>query len=140
MHLKILADAMGLGKTVMTIALLLTHSERGGSTNSLSISQLSGEDMEGYDMSEQSPSLLKKESKFLGVDKLLKQNNTLINGGSLIVCPMTLLGQWKVSVLPLGCTLCAPAYLKMVTFTAMKKKLSSFLLLHSHVQCFWDSV
>lgn len=100
MHLKILADAMGLGKTVMTIALLLTHSQRGGLSGIQSASQPSDGGIEGYDISDQSPNLMKKESKSLSIDKLIKQANTLINGGTLIICPMTLLGQWKVFALP----------------------------------------
>ncbi|GAY63426.1 hypothetical protein CUMW_225490 [Citrus unshiu] len=91
----ILADAMGLGKTVMTIALLLTHSQRGGLSGIQSASQPSDGGIEGYDISDQSPNLMKKEPKSLSIDKLIKQANTLINGGTLIICPMTLLGQWN---------------------------------------------
>ncbi|KDO45613.1 hypothetical protein CISIN_1g003540mg [Citrus sinensis] len=91
----ILADAMGLGKTVMTIALLLTHSQRGGLSGIQSASQPSDGGIEGYDISDQSPNLMKKEPKSLSIDKLIKQTNTLINGGTLIICPMTLLGQWN---------------------------------------------
>lgn len=94
----ILADAMGLGKTVMTIALLLTHSQRGGLSGIQSASQPSDGGIEGYDISDQSPNLMKKESKSLSIDKLIKQTNTLINGGTLIICPMTLLGQWKAEI------------------------------------------
>ncbi|RVX20005.1 DNA repair protein RAD5A [Vitis vinifera] len=67
----ILADAMGLGKTIMTIALLLAHSEK---------------------------DLSKKAAKFSGFHKLKKQENTLTSGGNLIICPMTLLGQWKAEI------------------------------------------
>ncbi|KAH7561169.1 hypothetical protein JRO89_XS10G0183700 [Xanthoceras sorbifolium] len=94
----ILADAMGLGKTVMTISLLLTHSERGGSSGSPCTSQPSGEGIEESDISEQSPNYTKKEPKFSGFDKWTKQTNTLANGGNLIICPMTLLGQWKAEI------------------------------------------
>ncbi|KAH9700025.1 DNA repair protein RAD5A [Citrus sinensis] len=94
----ILADAMGLGKTVMTIALLLTHSQRGGLSGIQSASQPSDGGIEGYDISDQSPNLMKKEPKSLSIDKLIKQTNTLINGGTLIICPMTLLGQWKAEI------------------------------------------
>lgn len=100
MHLKILADAMGLGKTIMTLALLLTHSETGTSPGNQSPSQHSVEAIEGVDFSDQSPNLPKKAPKFPVLDKVVKKNNTLPRGGTLIICPMTLLGQWKVSVLP----------------------------------------
>ncbi|KAJ1701896.1 hypothetical protein LUZ63_001675 [Rhynchospora breviuscula] len=55
----ILADAMGLGKTVMTIALVLSNPR--------------GENSEFYD----------------------SDSEDYIKGGTLIVCPMALLGQWK---------------------------------------------
>lgn len=95
MHLKILADAMGLGKTIMTIALLVAHSGH-GSSGSQPMNQSSGEDIEASDISDHSSKLPKTVTKFSGFDKLMKQKNTLADGGSLIVCPMTLLGQWKV--------------------------------------------
>jgi len=41
----------------------------------------------------------KKATKFSGFDKPTKQMNSLTSGGNLIICPMTLLGQWKVLVL-----------------------------------------
>ncbi|KAK9279319.1 hypothetical protein L1049_012998 [Liquidambar formosana] len=94
----ILADAMGLGKTIMTIALLISHSKRGGSSSSQSTSQPSGESSEISHISDQSPEPPKKATKFLGFDKLIKQKNTLTSGGSLIICPMTLLGQWKSEI------------------------------------------
>ncbi|XP_044482430.1 DNA repair protein RAD5A isoform X2 [Mangifera indica] len=71
----ILADAMGLGKTIMTLALILTQAERDKSMN-----------------------LPKKEPKISVLDKLVKKNNTLPRGGTLIICPMTLLGQWKAEI------------------------------------------
>lgn len=94
--LKILADSMGLGKTIMTIALLLSHSERGGSSGSQPTSQLSGENGEASNILGQSTTFAKKSAKFSSLDKLLKHKPTLISGGNLIICPMTLLGQWKV--------------------------------------------
>lgn len=97
MHLKILADAMGLGKTIMTISLLLTHSGHGLSV-SYPTSQSSSEDIEVPDISDHSSDLPKKVPKFSGFDKLLKQKNTVEDGGCLIICPMTLLGQWKVVI------------------------------------------
>lgn len=98
MLLKILADAMGLGKTIMTIALLLTHSERGGSSSSQSGIQPSSEGDES-DIPDQLANPLNKATKISGFDKF-KQKKMLVNGGNLIICPMTLLGQWKVLVLP----------------------------------------
>lgn len=99
-RLKILADAMGLGKTIMTLALILTQAERGTSSGSPSSSQHAGEPIEGVDISDKSMNLPKKEPKISVLDKLVKKNNTLPRGGTLIICPMTLLGQWKVSVFP----------------------------------------
>ncbi|XP_004304707.1 PREDICTED: putative SWI/SNF-related matrix-associated actin-dependent regulator of chromatin subfamily A member 3-like 2 [Fragaria vesca subsp. vesca] len=93
----ILADAMGLGKTIMTIALLVAHSGHGPS-GSQPISRSSFEDIEASDMSDHSSKLPKAVTKFSGFDKLMKQKNMLAYGGSLIVCPMTLLGQWKAEI------------------------------------------
>ncbi|KAM0954805.1 hypothetical protein TB2_022918 [Malus domestica] len=93
----ILADAMGLGKTIMTISLLLTHSGHGLSV-SYPTSQSSSEDIEVPDISDHSSDLPKKVPKFSGFDKLLKQKNTVEDGGCLIICPMTLLGQWKAEI------------------------------------------
>ncbi|KAH0984978.1 hypothetical protein GBA52_012155 [Prunus armeniaca] len=76
----ILADSMGLGKTIMTIALLLAHSGHGLS-GSHPTSQSSSEDIEISDISDHSPIKPTKE-----------------DGGSLIICPMTLLGQWKAEI------------------------------------------
>ncbi|XP_021609407.1 DNA repair protein RAD5A isoform X2 [Manihot esculenta] len=93
----ILADAMGLGKTIMTISLLLAQSERDGSSSNGSLSQLSNEDGEIGDTSDL-PNPLKKATKFSGFDKLMKQKKILVHGGNLIICPMTLLGQWKAEI------------------------------------------
>ncbi|XP_052210529.1 DNA repair protein RAD5A isoform X2 [Diospyros lotus] len=93
----ILADAMGLGKTIMTIALLLTHSERSGSS-SPSSSEALIENCDTTDMSNHYPSLIKKTTKNSGFDKLLRKKNLLVGGGNLIICPMTLLGQWKAEI------------------------------------------
>lgn len=86
---------MGLGKTVMTISLLLTNSERLRSPCSQLVSLSSGESTEGSKSYEASPDPSKKLVKF---DKVTRQEVSLVNGGSLIVCPMTLLSQWKVGV------------------------------------------
>lgn len=94
----ILADAMGLGKTIMTISLLLAHSERSGS----SVGQLTSHSVESSEVSSSvSDNFIdsqKMMAKVSGFDKLMKQKTTLMDGGSLIVCPMTLLGQWKAEI------------------------------------------
>ncbi|KAI9119451.1 hypothetical protein K1719_009327 [Acacia pycnantha] len=63
----ILADAMGLGKTVMTIALILARQGRGDNVG-----------------------LSKKRNQVSHTDPTFK-----VDGGTLVVCPMALLGQWK---------------------------------------------
>ncbi|KAL5994539.1 hypothetical protein ACLOJK_024592 [Asimina triloba] len=68
----ILADAMGLGKTIMTIALIL---KRPGWENA-DEPKNKGRN-EGYD-SERGA-----------------QHTTTVTGGTLVVCPMSLLGQWN---------------------------------------------
>ena len=100
--MQILADAMGLGKTIMTISLLLAHTERGGSLDRDASSQ-AFESNEMGNGSDQSSSSSKKVAKFSGFDKLKKQKQTLIGGGNLIICPMTLIGQWKVKSCILKC-------------------------------------
>ncbi|GJT88341.1 helicase [Tanacetum coccineum] len=98
----ILADAIGLGKTIMTISLLLAHTKRGGSLDRDASSQACSESNEMGNGSDQSSSSLKKVAKFSGFDKLKKQKQTLIGGGNLIICPMTLIGQWKVKSCIIG--------------------------------------
>ncbi|XP_021732829.1 DNA repair protein RAD5A-like [Chenopodium quinoa] len=93
----ILADAMGLGKTVMTISLLLSNSERVGSPSS-QLSLSSGESTELSKAIDASPDPTKKVAKFQGIDKQMKNENVLMDGGNLIVCPMTLLSQWKAEI------------------------------------------
>lgn len=94
----ILADAMGLGKTIMTISLLIAHSGKGGSIGSQLITQSSSEGNEVSDTMHTFSNIPKKATKFTGFDKLMKQKNELIGGGNLIICPMTLLGQWKAEI------------------------------------------
>jgi DNA repair protein RAD5 len=93
----ILADAMGLGKTVMTISLLLAHSWKAASTGFL-CPNYEGDKVISSSVDDlTSPPV--KATKFLGFDKrLLEQKSVLQNGGNLIVCPMTLLGQWKTEI------------------------------------------
>lgn len=94
----ILADSMGLGKTIMTISLLLTHSERDGSLSSASTNQSPNDNCEASLNSDKSPIPQKKPSKFSGFEKLMKKKALLVGGGNLIVCPMTLIGQWKTEI------------------------------------------
>ncbi|KAL8104947.1 DNA repair protein RAD5B [Apium graveolens] len=68
----ILADAMGLGKTVMTISLILARPGRG-------IPEANHTDSEN---------LASKRTKYNEVPRKAR-------GGTLIICPMALLGQWK---------------------------------------------
>ncbi|XP_020230971.1 DNA repair protein RAD5A [Cajanus cajan] len=94
----ILADAMGLGKTIMTISLLLAHSGKGGQIGSQPITQTFIESSDVSDTVHNFSSIPKKANKFAGFDKLGKQKNALTSGGNLIICPMTLLGQWKAEI------------------------------------------
>ncbi|KAL1298728.1 hypothetical protein HN51_043027 [Arachis hypogaea] len=96
----ILADSMGLGKTIMAISLLLAHSGRGGSLGSQSLAQteLYTEDGEVSDTVHNFSNIPTKATKFAGFDKLMKDKDALTSGGNLIICPMTLLGQWKAEI------------------------------------------
>ncbi|KAI3991417.1 hypothetical protein MKX01_006716 [Papaver californicum] len=73
----ILADAMGLGKTVMTLALILTRRGR-GTPYSQEIVKHDADQVSRRSRSSQATSSTPK-----------------VKGGTLIVCPMALLGQWK---------------------------------------------
>ncbi|KAG4113520.1 hypothetical protein ERO13_D13G228100v2 [Gossypium hirsutum] len=75
-----------------------THSERGGLSDSQSSDQPSDQGGEAIDVFGQSPNSVKTATKFPSFDKLSKQRNKLANGGNLIICPMTLLGQWKAEI------------------------------------------
>ncbi|KAA8548778.1 hypothetical protein F0562_000462 [Nyssa sinensis] len=75
----ILADAMGLGKTVMTIALILARPGRGTPDDQKPVSE-AADDTE----------YIKKKRK----DSVTKAPPK-VKGGTLIVCPMALLSQWK---------------------------------------------
>ncbi|XP_047955355.1 DNA repair protein RAD5B [Salvia hispanica] len=71
----ILADAMGLGKTVMTIALILSRRGHGIPDGQMVVAERGSNDSNNSHIS--SNSLRRKR------------------GGTLIVCPMALLSQWK---------------------------------------------
>ncbi|KAL5701977.1 DNA repair protein rad5b [Ranunculus cassubicifolius] len=75
----ILADAMGLGKTVMTIALILARPGRNVCEKEVS------KDCKDEPVEEGKQN--KKQSQARSLQT--------VKGGTLIVCPMALLGQWK---------------------------------------------
>jgi DNA repair protein RAD5 len=112
MPLQILADAMGLGKTVMGISLLVSSPGRGGlhtlgsltpQTEDISEKTLNQDltvQLEETTQTKALGSSLHGKNKLGSIDSTGKQRG----GGTLIVCPMTLLGQWKVIILILGCT------------------------------------
>ena len=90
--LNILADAMGLGKTVMTISLILANPDKvgyevKGDKNEIALNPC----MKSVIKSNQD--LNENERKL----ELRKSTNDLHKGGgTLIVCPTTLLRQWKL--------------------------------------------
>ncbi|XP_051143259.1 DNA repair protein RAD5A isoform X2 [Andrographis paniculata] len=92
----ILADSMGLGKTIMTISLLLMYPERSGFFSSSSTRQSSNDDCDAS--SDKSPVPQKKVSKFACFEKPMKKKASLVGGSNLIICPMTLIGQWKTEI------------------------------------------
>lgn len=93
----ILADAMGLGKTIMTIALLLADSSKGCITTQHSTHIC--EEASGLgELPVQPHDDVKKLAIPFSFSKLRKPKTPLIAGGNLIVCPMTLLGQWKAEI------------------------------------------
>ncbi|CAA6663709.1 unnamed protein product [Spirodela intermedia] len=90
----ILADAMGLGKTIMAISLMLTCSDKGCSyASSASQASIATNDMSTSGLSPGTPKKIASISSF---SKLMQCRQPFIGGGNLIICPMTLLGQWKV--------------------------------------------
>ncbi|KAL5212909.1 hypothetical protein ABZP36_023756 [Zizania latifolia] len=93
----ILADAMGLGKTIMTIALLLADSSKGCITTQHS-TQICEEASGLGELPVQPHDAVKKLAIPFSFSKFRKPKAPLIAGGNLIVCPMTLLGQWKAEI------------------------------------------
>jgi DNA repair protein RAD5 len=92
---KILADAMGLGKTIMTIALLLVDSSKGCLTNQHS-TRICEEASDFGEVPTHSNGAVKKLARPFSFGKHRKHKAPLIGGSNLIICPMTLLSQWKV--------------------------------------------
>jgi DNA repair protein RAD5 len=91
----ILADAMGLGKTVMTISLILANPGRGG-MDLPKIGKPSQEDPNspsGLQLCLQEQSSIQSTNQIK--DSKRSRSSAQRGGGTLIVCPMTLLGQWK---------------------------------------------
>lgn len=74
---------MGLGKTVMTIALILARRGRGCPDNE----ELDTETADNAQITKK-----RKIDSHINISSKAK-------GGTLIVCPMALLGQWKVNLL-----------------------------------------
>ncbi|KAK8709677.1 hypothetical protein V6N13_060687 [Hibiscus sabdariffa] len=73
----ILADAMGLGKTVMTIALILSRLGKGNPDNEKTVLRKADDNRTTY-----------KKDTYGNAPRRAK-------GGTLIICPMALLSQWK---------------------------------------------
>lgn len=86
---------MGLGKTIMTISLLLSDSSKGRVTTQHS-TQISGEASGLGETPIQSLDSVKNLASPFSFSKLRKPKAPLIGGGNLVICPMTLLSQWKV--------------------------------------------
>jgi DNA repair protein RAD5 len=82
---------MGLGKTIMTIALLLSDSSKGCITtqNAAQIPREASGLGESHDA-------VKKLASPFSFSKHKKPKAPLIGGSNLIICPMTLISQWKV--------------------------------------------
>ncbi|TVU29896.1 hypothetical protein EJB05_21487 [Eragrostis curvula] len=93
----ILADAMGLGKTIMTISLLLSDSGKGCIT-AQHATQICEEASDLGEVPAHSHDAVKKLASPFAFGKQRKHKAPLIGGGNLIICPMTLLGQWKAEI------------------------------------------
>ncbi|KAH8955274.1 hypothetical protein BDL97_08G127800 [Sphagnum fallax] len=91
----ILADAMGLRMTVMTISLILANPGRGGMDLPKVVipSQEDPNSLSGLQLCLQEESSIQSTNQIK--DSKRSRSRALHGGGTLIVCPMTLLGQWK---------------------------------------------
>jgi DNA repair protein RAD5 len=91
----ILADAMGLGKTVMTISLILANPGRGG----MDLPKVAKPSQENPNSPSGLQLCLQEESSIQSTNQIKdskrSRSSAQRGGGTLIVCPMTLLGQWK---------------------------------------------
>lgn len=89
---------MGLGKTVMTISLIISNPGRGGSSLIPVAAEPAHEGPE--DLQAPKTSVLEEAGNqpLTPIKTLTRmKRDARKGGGTLIVCPMTLLGQWKVS-------------------------------------------
>ncbi|CAK9202450.1 unnamed protein product [Sphagnum troendelagicum] len=92
----ILADAMGLRKTVMTISLILANPGRGGmDLPKVAIpSQEDPNSLSGLQLCLQEESSIQSTNQIK--DSKRSRSSARHGGGTHIVCRMSLLGQWKV--------------------------------------------
>jgi SNF2 family DNA or RNA helicase len=92
LSLSDLADAMGLRKTVMTISLILANPGRGRMDlpKAAIPSQEDPNSLSGLQL------CLQEESTNQIKDSKRSRSSAQHGGGTHIVCPMSLLGQWKV--------------------------------------------
>jgi DNA repair protein RAD5 len=118
---KILANAMGLGKTIMTIALLLSDCSKGCITTQNS-TQICEEASYFGEVPTHSNGAVEKLANPFSFGKHRKHKVPLIGGGNLIICPMTLLSQWKVQFMQWCQHIFVYAVLSADTFSACQKK------------------